>query len=107
MIDAVVNESLSRGRVAMKDDALAPMLELREFMFQRVYLRPEVEDERRKAIGIVQDLVDYFLAKPDDLPESYTREDTDHLTSVIDYVSGMTDRYAIRMHDELYRPRMF
>ena len=107
MIDAVVNESLSRGRVAMKDDALAPMLELREFMFERVYLRPEVEDERRKAIGIVQDLVDYFLAKPDDLPESYTREDTDHLTSVIDYVSGMTDRYAIRMHDELYRPRMF
>jgi dGTP triphosphohydrolase len=29
------------------------------------------------------------------------------LTQVIDYVAGMTDRYAIRVHDELYRPRLF
>ena len=107
MIDAVVNESLITGKVTMRASALAAMLDLREFMFERVYLRPEVEDERRKATGIVRDLVDYFASHPDKMPESYVRNDADHLTSVLDYVSGMTDRYAIRMHDELYRPRLF
>jgi dGTPase len=107
MIDAVVSESLAAGRVAMATAALEAMLELREFMFDRVYLRPEVADERRKAIGIVRDLVDYFVANPAELPDSYVHEDTDHITSVIDYVSGMTDRFALRMHDDLYRPRLF
>jgi dGTPase len=107
MIDAVVTSSLTTGNVSMQEEALDAMHMLREFMFSRVYLRPEVEDERRKAIRIVHNLVDYFAAHPDRLPASYVREDTDHLTSVLDYVAGMTDRYAIRMHDELYRPRLF
>ena len=107
MIEAVVGESLRTGQIAMQPDVLAVMLELRAFMFERVYLRPEIEPQRRRAKEIVHDLVRYFSNHPDELPTSYRHEDADGPTQVLDFVSGMTDRYAIRLHDELYRPRLF
>ena len=29
------------------------------------------------------------------------------MTQVIDYVAGMTDRFAVRTHDQLFRPSLF
>ena len=107
MIDAVVSESLQAGQISMRPDVLAVMLELRDFMFERVYLRPAIESQRRRAREIVRDLVKYFAAHPDQLPDTYRHEGADELTQVLDFVSGMTDRYAIRRHDALYRPRLF
>ncbi|MDJ0924025.1 MAG: deoxyguanosinetriphosphate triphosphohydrolase [Acidimicrobiia bacterium] len=107
MIRAVVNESVDRGAVVMDDDSLEVMNELRDFMFQRVYLRPETEGQRRTVIGIIGDLVRYFVDHDSEIPESYRHTEADTMTQVIDYVAGMTDRYAIRVHDELYRPRLF
>ena len=107
MIRAVVDESLVAGTVVMDADSLEVMNELREFMFQRVYLRPETDGQRRTVIGIVHDLVKYFVAHDAEMPSSYRHNEADTLTQVIDYVAGMTDRYAISVHDELYRPRLF
>ena len=107
MILAVVEESLREGRVVMDAETLDAMTELRTFMFERVYVRPETEGPRRKVIRIVHDLVDYFVEHPDQIPPTYRHDDADTLTQVIDYVAGMTDRFAIRTHDDLYRPRLF
>lgn len=107
MTDAVVEESLRTGEIGMDAGSLLVMHEIRDFMFERVYLRPAVEPQRRRARQIVRELVDYFLANPVEIPESYLHEDADTLTQVIDYVAGMTDRYAIRMHRELFEPRLF
>jgi dGTPase len=104
MIRAVVDESLRTGRVGMAPETLAVMHELRDFMFERVYLRPGSEHQRRWAVGIIRDLVDHYLDNPDDIPESYRHGDAATCTRVIDYVSGMTDRFAIRDHDRLFRP---
>jgi dGTPase len=104
MIRAVVDESLRTGRVEMAPETLAAMHELRDFMFEKVYLRADSEHQRRWAIGIIRDLVDHYLDHPDDIPESYRHDDADPSTQVIDYVSGMTDRFAIRDHDRLFRP---
>ncbi|MCB1247196.1 MAG: HD domain-containing protein [Acidimicrobiia bacterium] len=107
MIAAVVDESYRQSRIVMEPTKLAAMHELRAFMFERVYLRPEVENQQRRAKEIVRDLVTYYLEHLDQLPESYQHPDADDLTQVIDFVAGMTDRYAIRRHDELFRPRLF
>jgi len=104
MIRAVVDESLRTGRIGMDPGTLAVMHELRDFMFERVYLRPGSEHQRSWAIGIIRDLVDHYLEKPDEIPESYRHAEADIGTQVIDYVSGMTDRFAIRDHDRLFRP---
>ena len=107
MVTAVVEESHRQGRVTMDPDTLEIMHELREFMFERVYLRPEEESQKQRAIHVIRDLVEYFRDHPDEVPDSFQVDDADDLTRAIDYVAGMTDRFALRTHDRLYRPTLF
>ena len=107
MITSVITTSMERDEVSMDEHTLAVMLELRDFMFEHVYLRAEVEPQRRRAREIVRNLVEYYVAHPNEIPDSYRHDDADTLTQVIDFVAGMTDRYAIKRHDELFRPQLF
>lgn len=106
MITAVVESSYEAGYVTMEEEHLAVMGQLRDFMFERVYLRPESETQKEKAIIVIQDLVGYYQAHPDEVPDSYTVADADPMTRAIDYVAGMTDRYALHTHDRLFRPTL-
>ena len=104
MIDAVVDESIRQGSVVMNPAVAATMQQLRDFMFERVYLRPESRPQQERAIAVIRNLVDYFIEHPDDVPDTYRLDDADAVERAIDYVSGMTDRYALRVHDSLFRP---
>lgn len=105
MIEAVIAESIRRGKIVMQADVLQAMKRFREFMFERVYLRPEAVAQNERARGVIHQLVDHLLARPDLIPDSYCIADADRLTQVLDYVAGMTDRYALNLHDQLFRPR--
>jgi dGTPase len=107
MVQSVIDQSYRQDEIAMEPHILEAMHVLRNFMFERVYLRPEAENQRRRAKQIVRELVEYFLERPDEIPETYRHDASDDLTRVIDYVAGMTDRYAISTHDELFRPKLF
>jgi dGTPase len=107
MITSVVEHSHDVGEVAMDPDTLAAMADLRAFMFERVYLSPENESRKRAAVQVIRQLVDYHLDHPDEIPATYRDSDADVLVQVTDYVAGMTDRYALRTHDRLFRPVLF
>ena len=107
MADAVVEESLRTNEIGMDAGSLLAMHEVRDFMFERVYIRPEMEPQRRRAQQIVRELVEYYLLTPQEIPQTYLHEEADTLTQVIDYVAGMTDRFAVRTHDGIFRPRLF
>ncbi len=107
MITSVVATSMERDEIAMDDHTLDVMLELRDFMFEHVYLRADVEPQRIRAREIVRNLVEYYVAHPAEIPDTYRHDDADTLTQVIDFVAGMTDRYAISRHDDLFRPALF
>ncbi|HDH03865.1 MAG TPA: HD domain-containing protein [Actinobacteria bacterium] len=102
MVRAVVEESLIKGQVVMAPEILDVMHELRAFMFERVYLRPENEQSRQWAIRIIRDLVDYFVDHPEEIPTSYKIDDAPVSMQSTDYVAGMTDRFAVRSHERLY-----
>ncbi len=102
MIEAVIEESVATGVVAMEADCLEVMNELRDFMFSRVYLRPETEEHKHRVFAVIHALVDYFLANPTEIPDTYRNPEASDLNQVIDYVAGMTDRYALRLHGELF-----
>ena len=104
MIRAVIDESLEQGVVAMRPEMLEAMHRFREFMYQEVYLRPESQKQAEKAVRILRDLVDHYLVSPDEMPESYRQRQEPLVNQVIDVVAGMTDRYALRVHDQIYRP---
>jgi dGTPase len=102
MIDAVIEGSLGSGEVRMDEDILDAMHELREFMFERVYLAPTQARHHSAAIEIIRRLMDHHLRVPDDLPASYRDNDADRVTQAADYVAGMTDRFALRTHARLF-----
>ncbi len=107
MVKSVIEQSMISGRVEMEPTRLEVMHDLRAFMFERVYLHPAMESHRKRAKEIVRDLVGHFKQRPTEIPETYRHDDAPVATQVIDYVAGMTDRFAIATHDTLFRPRLF
>ena len=84
----------------------APVLEavnaLHNFLFQRVYNLRSAQEETERAREIVRHLYDYFNARPDRLPQEYAPRGEETIArKVVDYVAGMTDRYAERIHREI------
>ena len=86
--------------------------ELRAFLFQNVYLNPRAKTEEVKAKDVVCTLFDYYVAHPDKLPERNrrrigTEEGETVERAVADFISGMTDRYAIESYEEKFVPRVW
>ena len=106
MVTSVIETSVALGRVEMDPEHTEVMGELRDFMFERVYLLPEAEAQKEKAVLIIQDLVRYYEEHPQEVPDSFTLVDAEPLTRAIDYVAGMTDRFALHSHDRLFRPTL-
>ncbi|CAN5283996.1 deoxyguanosinetriphosphate triphosphohydrolase [soil metagenome] len=107
LIRGVVDESVRVGSVQM-DPAVKPAMdELRAFMFQRIYRGPDQMAHARAATRVVTDLVEHLLAEPGHIPDTYRDADAPLLVCVADFVSGMTDRYALALHDRWFRPRLF
>ena len=106
MIDAVVEGILSpanaAGAVVMAPEPLEAMHELRTFMFERVYNSETAAGQKHVAIDVIRRLVDHHLAHPELIPATYRDTEADAVTQVVDYVSGMTDRFALNMHDRLF-----
>ena len=106
LVSDVVNSSRNRPVIAMTPAVEAAMLELREFMFERVYRNPVAKGEEVKARRIIQELYKYYLEHPEKLPQDFQPQlDMEGLPRVVcDYVAGMTDKYAVYKFEEIFVP---
>ena len=100
MVGAVVEASLGQPQVQMRDEELAAMLESRTFLFQQVYQRPEIAPEVDSARTTLRTVCDWYRAHPEALPEEGA-PDADPDVAVVDYVAGMTDRFALREFERI------
>jgi dGTPase len=105
LVTDLVDQSADRDEVRLSEPVFRALDELRDFMFEQVYLRAGSRDEHEKAVKLLRDLFSYFLEHPDQMPPEYHRAPGDLPTQVADYVSGMTDRYALRTYERLFLPR--
>ncbi len=104
----IIRYSEGKNDICMSDEIGEAMKELRKFMFEMVYTNPRVKSEEGKAERLVEFLYDHYLHNPDKLPKEYrdlvSRTDTSLERAVCDYVSSMSDRYAVSMFNELFLP---
>lgn len=107
MIHAVTEHTLAADELGVDPQVLAVMHELRAFMFDRVYQAGENNRRHQAAVTVIRQLMDHHLAHPDELPERFRDGDADLPTRCADYVAGMTDRFALAVHDRLFRPVLF
>jgi len=87
----------SRPVIAMSDPVRRVTNELREFMFENVYLLEDRQAEVIQAREILSYLFNYYVRRPELLPEGFSLPDDPIRLRVADYISGMTDRFAIRL----------
>jgi dGTPase len=102
LVDDVVATSADAERIGQSAEIGGAFLRLRKFMFQRVYLAPPASVESERARGVVRALFLRYLEHPELLPPV---AETDLVARVTDFVSGMTDRYALRVYRDAFMPR--
>ncbi len=79
---------------------------LKAFLFKRMYRHDTVVVETDRARNVVGKLFTYFVREPGFLPEEWRREagrpDTEYTARIVcDYIAGMTDQFAIRLHSQI------
>ncbi|MEF3275285.1 MAG: deoxyguanosinetriphosphate triphosphohydrolase [Chloroflexus sp.] len=95
--------------IAMSPPILAATNKLRDFLFQHVYWRPEIAAESKKAQFIIETLYAHFLSHPEEIPADLMaiieRRGEPIEQAVVDYIAGMTDRYALVTFERVFVPR--
>ena len=92
LVHDLVEGSAAVGGIEQSEEIARAMLNLRAFMFERVYLGPEAEAQRQTAVETVRHIFDWFVEHPEELPPNRPGDVPQRVT---DYVSGMTDRFAL------------
>jgi dGTPase len=92
LVHDLVEASAAAEDIAQSEEVGRAMLNLRAFMFERVYLGPEAAEQRRTATETIARIVTHLVTHPDDLPPERPGDLVDRVT---DYVAGMTDRFAL------------
>ena len=105
-IKDIVEESEDKPYVRMSEEKGEALEQLRAFMFEHVYERANklIQENAERMLCA---LFDFFMKHPDDLPPLYlSRMEEDGEPRVIcDYLSSMTDRYAITLFKRLFVPQ--
>ena len=89
LVHDIVESSEGVDDVRQSAEVGEAMLSLRAFMFERVYLGPQAAPEHEKAHEVIHAIFDHLVERGDDADE------------IVDYIAGMTDRFALSYADSL------
>lgn len=100
LVRDMISSSRERGEISLSEAVYGALMELRTWLFRHVYGDP-LSRENEKAAGVVKALFEYYLEHP----EERAATDPDPLVETVDFVAGMTDRYALATYRRLFLPR--
>jgi dGTPase len=101
LVHDLVEHSERAGDIVQGTEVGGAMQRLRTFMFERVYLGPTARAEHARIERVLRGLFDWYCSHPAELPDGDGPLDD----RVIDYLAGMTDRYAIRAWTDRFVPQ--
>jgi len=107
LVKDVVTETLAGGlsEIRMSDRVLHAVLDLRSFLFDAVYENTIATAEFRKATGILSGLWEKVRERPTEFLDMAIVEKEGLDAATRDFIAGMTDRYAIRLFEQLFIPK--
>jgi len=103
LVEDLIERSRAAGDIVQGDEVGSAMLRLRKFMFDRVYLGDHAQSQSKRIERMLRTLFSYHAEHP---PPPVTPGAAVH-ERVVDYLAGMTDRFAIRAFSELSVPQGF
>jgi dGTPase len=107
MVTDVVVQTMEGGltEIRMSDAILQATVELRQFLFEAVYENDVATAEFKKATGILGGLWEKVHERPQEFLDVRTIEQEGLDAAARDFLAGMTDRYAVRLFEDLFVPR--
>ena len=107
-IHDIITTSMDADDIIMSDEIGQAMMDLRKYMFNNVYQNPKAKGEEVKAERLVENLYEYYLRNYYSIPVEYQmiheRNGDSKERVVCDYVSSMSDRFAIAVFNDIYMP---
>jgi dGTPase len=103
LVHDLVEHSERAGAIVQGEAVGGAMLRLRAFMFDRVYLGPTARAEHAKIERVLRGLFVWYCEAPEDLPPGV--EGATEAERIVDYLAGMTDRFAIRAWSARFVPQ--
>jgi dGTPase len=103
LVADLVARSSEAGDIVQGAEAGEAMDRLRSFMFERVYLGHAVQAEHARIERMLRSLFEHYAEHP---PPAITTDATE-VERVVDWLAGMTDRFAVRVFTELSLPQGF
>ncbi|NBI85450.1 deoxyguanosinetriphosphate triphosphohydrolase [Lachnospiraceae bacterium] len=108
LIHDIIINSTGIDDIRMSKDVEEAMHRLRRFMFQSVYQNPAAKGEEVKARELLKQLYRYYTEHLDRIPDTFLHmlDEGEEIGRVIcDYISGMTDQYAVAKFSEYFMPQ--
>lgn len=109
MVHGIIDCSLDQPKVDMTPRVKEAVAGLREFMFSHLYLQSAAKAEEGKAQNLLRSLYEYYIAHDTELPREYVEgvwiRGESWSRAVCDYISGMTDEYAMNRYKSLFLPQ--
>ncbi len=109
MVSDIINNSIDKVEIIQSPLVHQAMLEFRAFMFANVYDSPRLEADRRKARYVIKNLYQYYFEQPELLPDEYSERAKIYglERTLVDYIAGLTDIYAISRFEQLLVPAKY
>ena len=111
LIKDIINTSYDKGDILQSNDISKAMGDLRSFLFKNIYKGNKIKNESEsKAKELLKILYTYYLKNIEKLPKEYIdllKQGETKEQIVCDYVSGMTDDYAIYKFNDIFVPQGF
>lgn len=107
MVQDLIQESYNKPYIRMSKDVQAATDLLRTYLFNNVYIGSKAKTEEKKAIRLLQELYRYYSKNREEIPAEFRKEGEEDNKVALDYIAGMTDRYAIATYQNLFVPTGF
>ncbi|MCG0274744.1 MAG: deoxyguanosinetriphosphate triphosphohydrolase [Thermosediminibacteraceae bacterium] len=106
MIKDIIKESFDKPFVRMSEEVYSATVELRNFLFERVYIGSSAKSQEVKAQKMLELMFEYFSKNLNSMPEEFVKiaEKEGIERGVCDYIAGMTDSFAIHKFREIFVP---
>jgi len=105
MVLDIIDNSYKRTEVKPSEFFEKNINELRQFMFDNVYTASKAKSEEVKAVDMVLYLYDYFIKNMEKIPQFILNNDGTDEQKVCDYISMMSDKYAVAVFENLTIPK--
>lgn len=106
MVSDMIRSSEKKGDIAFSQEMHETIGTFRSFMFKNIYHSERLAREREQAVFVIEQLFKYFMDNPDKMPQEFQQRQLQWgpVQTVVDYVAGITDVYAVQLFNDIFMP---